>query len=355
MMLLHISIFLFQVALLAAAIFLPQSWVCWTVLQLSLLPLFVLNTIDSEEGSTFCWNLPLFLSSLLLGIGYWFGLPATDAFTHQAGIAFVCVGVGGMTGWFPVSTISHFRKRNDRLAYLLSLGLLPICMAALFFRRTVAEFFRDEQDLALLAVISLFSLAVCGLRLLGPLQIDQRIRYSIFTILGNASIATVLYGWERLHPDNLWHQTSNIPDATALFAAVLLVESAGVLLMTVSAQKVVRNFERDVDELDFVERIVASRWLGKLFLAGNLTVAGFPAMPGSLWRFALIAALVLPHHRSNVTGLAEPHTAFITLAIVYLLTTIIVMLGQCRMVKLYLEQSAAKSSSPETAQSCAAQ
>ncbi|MBT5018281.1 MAG: hypothetical protein HON04_06000 [Planctomicrobium sp.] len=328
----RILIFIYELLLLLIAISSEAAWINMLMLQLTLVPMFVELILSAGSSTRFTRVLPIILSNVLLASGFWFGLPSNDLFTHQAGIVLMCVGVGGLTGWFPV-----FGKQNTQKR--LSRSLIPICLAAIFFYRTVQTFIWSEQDLALLAVISLFSLAICGIRLMGPLLMEQRIHFSILTILSNANIATILIGWEKLFPARTWIGTSNIPSGKFLLIAILVTESFAAILMILSHQRFIKEENGNLNETDFVIKMNSSPWLGKIFLAGNLSMAGFPMFPGSIWRFALLAALILPHEKSNVTQLAEPHRAFIFLAIVFMLATILVTLGQVRMLQRYIERN----------------
>lgn len=318
------------------AVLLQSAWVSWLALQLSVMPVLLYRSAEQGLKSSVRSAMPMVLSSLLLAAGFWIGISASDQFTHQVGIVLLCVGVGGLTGWFPVIAKTEFQVNKAPLSNFVSHSLIPVCLGALFFFRCVHAFEWNEEDLALLAVVSLFSLAVCGIRLMGSLSIQQRMQLSILTILCNANIATILSGWEKLFSERTWEATSNIPSGAVLFVAVLITESTAVVLMLFCLRGVPKPNSSELTEAELVQELNAHRWLRKLFLIGNLSLAGFPLLPGALWRFALLMALTLPHQRSNVTQLAEPHLPFIYLAIGYMLVTILSSVGQVRLLQLLM-------------------
>lgn len=272
--------------------------------------------------------------SLLLGIGFWYFLPTAEPLLHRAGVVLLIVGIGGMLGWLPIPQGDSPTRSPDELLQQFSTCLIPVCLAAVLVNHSIRELQWSERELAILAVISLLSLATCGLRLLGPLTIEQRCRITQLTILGNANIASVLMGWELLHPGRDWSHSTNLPTGLQLFYCLLLLESLAVLLLNVGLSRILPNSESPLPEASLVA-------LGKLkflnllsILCGALSLAGLPPFPGSWWRFGLLSALILPQQTSIVTQVSEPHDGFIMLTIAYAGVSLLIALGQARLFRL---------------------
>ena len=60
----------------------------------------------------------------------------------------------------------------------------------------------------------------------------------------------------------------------------------------------------------------------------RLSLAGLPPFPGAWWRFGMFMALALPHERSVLTNLIEPHHGFVLFGGVYLLLSIFNTIAQ---------------------------
>ncbi|QDT33065.1 hypothetical protein [Thalassoglobus polymorphus] len=318
----------------------------WVSLQLIfLLTVFKkeMRSIESHNGSSHVnWVVP----SILLGSGFWIGLSSEDAFLHQVGVIGCLTGIGGMLGWFPVPRATTLFSNEDSIASLVTGTLLPVLCAAIFLFRCVEDGGWSERDLAILGVVSLFSLAISGLRLMGPLSPQQRCRLSILTILSQANIVSVLLGWQKIFPERNGSASSNIISSENLFLTILIVETSAVLLLIWSCRS-------DSNDQTQGFRSTLFRKLRPVLpngslpaIAGVLTLSGFPLFPGSWWRFKLLTALILPYEQSMITQLSEPHLGFVALALGYAACSLIVAIGQLRILPTLLEREEIPSLEP---------
>ena len=322
----------------------PAPWFGWGALQLVVLGQIVLDRDRTSLKNSFRRSGPQLLASTLLGIGFWVGLSSSDRTIHEVGVILTIVGVGGLIGWFPLPLGRSRNVVRERISDQVATTLIPVVIAALLLFRCVQQGGWSEAELATLAVVSLFTLALCGVRLHGELSIERRCRLATLTILSNAGIAIVLSGWELLHPDRNWAGTSNLPTGAELFVSILVVESLAALVMLVSFQAVFQNNDVPHLESSLTGIFHRSPVLTTSILFGVFTLAGLPPLAGAWWRFALLSSLLMPQERSVVTGLSEPHHGFVALAVAYAGIVLIVAVGQMRLFHVIVADPSAESS-----------
>ncbi|WP_417847208.1 hypothetical protein [Thalassoglobus sp.] len=323
-------ILLFFVAVFSNATFV------WMSLQLMFLLIVFRkekrNIESLKRNSHAHWIVP----SILLGTGFWIGLYSKDDFIHQVGVICCLTGIGGMLGWFPVPRATPLFTSDNSIASLVTETLLPVLCAAIFLFRCVENGGWSERDLAILSVVSLFSLAISGLRLMGTLSPQQRCRLSSLTILSQANIVTVLFGWQRIFPDRNGSASSNIISAEYLFLTILIVETSAVLLLVWGCKDAPDDQAKGFTSILYrkFRAVIPNGSLAAM--TGVLVLSGFPLFPGSWWRFKLLTALILPYEQSMITQLSEPHLGFVALALGYAACSLIVAIGQLRILPTLL-------------------
>lgn len=309
-------------------------WLAWGALQLIVLGQFVLDRDRTSLKNSLRRGIPQLVASALLGVGFWVGLQSADRFIHEIGVILTIVGVGGLLGWFP---LPQGRSRNivrERLSDQLVTSLIPVVIAALLLYRSVQQGNWSEAELAILTVVSLFTLALCGVRFIGELTVERRCRLSVLTILSNANLASVLSGWELLHPDRNWSATSNLPTGQELFISILVVESLATCVMLAGFRALLLDDELSHSEASLAGVFQRSPLIGGSIFIGVFTLAGLPPLAGAWWRFAFLSSMLLPQERSVVTTLTEPHPGFVALGIAYAAITLIVAIGHLRLFRV---------------------
>ncbi len=327
-------LFVISLILLIIAASGPVPWLAWGALQLAVLGQFVLDRDRTSLKKSLRRGTPQLVASILLAVGFWVGLESADRWIHQIGVILTIVGVGGLLGWFPLPQGRGRNVVNERLSDQLVTTLIPVAIVALLLYRCVQQGNWSEAELAMLAVVSLFTLALCGVRLMGELTVERRCRLSMLTILSNANLASVLSGWELLHPDRAWLATSNLPSGQELFCSILVVETLAALVILMSFCTLFRDTESSHPESSLSGIFRRNSIIGGSLLFGVFTLAGLPPLAGAWWRFAFLSSMLLPQERSVVTTLPEPHPGFITLGITYAAITLIVALVHLRLIRV---------------------
>lgn len=308
-----------QVMLVLVASMVNQHWLGWLAFQLSI-GLIEIRRHRLSPPASMVEIIAPFTGSLLLAVGYWGLWPLENSFLHQTGLAMMLVGIGASLRWFPIPETAPYSRHFSARGELIWDSLCPVLLAALFLNRSVQTVSWSEAELGLLAVVSLFSFGLSGLRLTGQLSPQQRLRLLILNILSQANIATVLMGWEILHTDWNWSESSNLPTGLTLFMVILIVESLASVLVDFT----------DSSRTD-VDLNAKPHWfLTGMNVIGNWNLAGIPPTPGGIWRVTMWSVLLLPQATSNVTHLPEPHPGFVSLSICFITCSSLVMAGHLR-------------------------
>ena len=250
---------------------------------------------------------PQLLGIVLVTTGTVVCFNSTANVVHGIGVVSTIVGLGGTLNWFPFPLVKSIEQ--SPLGFV-NHKLLPVLAGAVFLLRMSHFAHWNEQELAFLAVASLFSLGIIALRLHSGLPSEKLPTHRTLAIVSHANLTTVLTRWTALHPQADWSASSNLPTGLQLFVAILVVESLAVIVLTFQKSK--QSFAQ---QLAF------------------LSLAGIPPFPGAWWRFALLTSLVLPHHRSSLTGLTEPHHGFLALGVVYLAILAALGTGQLESIR----------------------
>lgn len=317
-------VFLIRVILILVALFSREPWVNWLVLQIAVLPEFVLGIRRHSLMMAIRQDLLLLTGSVLYTGGFWMFLNSPDTQLQQTGVLLILTGIGGMLGWFPLPYIQprseahHGTQGITTVLTLIGDTLLPVIIAALFLFRVNQRNPWSESELALLAVISIYSLTLTAIRLSSTFDTSKRCQLAILMVLSKANIATVLTGWERIHPDLDWELTSNLPSGQFLFLTILVIDSLGIIVL--------------VCGLHFRGRLGDAA-----AILGTLSLAGVPPFPGAWWQFALFSVLLLPHQRSVVTQLLEPHDGMIALAVGFAAASLLTLLGHLSLAQILME------------------
>ncbi len=314
----------------------------WISLQLIVFTNMPATMKNRGRSRHLLWAFP----SILLGIGFWLGLQSENALMHEIGVVCCLTGIGGMLGWFPVPSCTLPIQAEKESSSLKIEFLLSVLFAANLLFRCVQSGEWNEREIAVLAVISLLSLVMCGFRLMGTITIPQRCQLSILTILSHANIATVLLGWQKLHLDRNWSASSNILTAENLFLSILFIESFAVLLLLWGGSmiKVGKGKEIEAPLPRTFQNQIPTGSLAAIL--GVLILSGFPFFPGAWWRFKLTAALLLPHEQSLITKLSEPHHGFVSLALGYGFCSLIVAIGHLKVLPALLSVESASCQEP---------
>lgn len=317
-------VFVIRVILILIALYSREPWVNWLALQIAVLPEFVQGIRRHSLLIAIRQNLLLLSGSILYTAGFWMFLNSPDVQQHQLGVLLILTGIGGMLGWFPLPYIhprSEAHRSSEGITTELTLignSLLPVIISALFLFRAIQRNPWSESELALLAVISIYSFSLSAIRLSATFSSTERCQLVTLMLLSKANIATVLAGWERIHPDLDWALTSNLPSGQVLFFAILVIDALGLISL--------------VFGLHFKGRLANSA-----AILGMLSLGGVPPFPGAWWLFALFSVLLLPHQRSVVTHLLEPHDGTIALAVGYAAASLLAMLGHLGLAQTLLE------------------
>lgn len=240
--------------------------------------------------------------------------------------------------------------------------LTSVLLGATLLQSLIHHTLWSERELAIVAVVSLCILILTAIRLRDVDSALEQLHLATCLLYGNAGIASVLAGWEKLHPDRLWSITSNLPSGDWLFAAILVTEASAlfawyillprvnvndigsapgqepsrpspewrtsgpisttsnqaepVATETPSASK--HSMWQEDKSAEAKDTPVAADllWRSLEWIARG-SLAGLPPLPGLWWRMLLLAALLLPQERSVITSLTEPHAGFVALSLTY--------------------------------------
>ncbi|WP_437202183.1 hypothetical protein [Planctomicrobium sp. SH664] len=311
----------------------PVWW--WGALQLTLLPLLLhpaRGSFISQQG----WHRdPYVVGSGLLALGMLLlCLARVNIVTSTLSMVLILSGMGGLLGWFPFPRILLQGEQTSSVD-AFALRTLPLMTGGVLLLRLATLPTVSAEQLGLIALVSLFSAVASAARLLWEDRLSSRIVLTSTCLLSSLAWAGCLCGWETLHPARAWPQ-SNLPHAQTLFLAILNCEVAALLVL-VSCSRVLTARGHEGDYAQTLEGALSAAPVAAVsLLCGVISLAGLPPLPGFWWRSGLIAALLLPHNQSNVTGLIEPNDSFAFLAFAFVLLWILSCLGQLRLLQQVL-------------------
>ncbi|WP_437229638.1 hypothetical protein SH661x_001547 [Planctomicrobium sp. SH661] len=314
------------------------SAVQWGALQFSVLPLMFYHREKSAVWKVVLTrHATLLLGSLLFGAGYLL-VSSFDPAAPPATIGMVLLlsGLGGMLGWFPFPRAASGSSIDDSPGAVFGKRSLPLLTAAVLLYRLIERQPLAMSQSTLLALAALFSLVLCGARLLQEERLSRRLVLTSISTFGFLLIAIFLQNWEYAYPDRDWELRSNLPGGRALFLSIMACETAGLL----AAACGFRLMNAEQTQGDFAQTLggAAGRrpLAGAASMGGLMSLAGLPPFPGFWWRFGLMAALLLPHRQSNVTKVVEADPAFSLLAVLVVVAIAINTLGHLRLLQQML-------------------
>lgn len=309
-----------QTVLLAVAIGIPQSVVAGVALLCSVGLAMAFEISSENQGAQTGWRRQFraLVAMAMAIIGYLLTRISAQLSLHLVGVSFLLVGLGGMLSGFPLPLTRLCSNPSSGRQNFVSL-VVPTLLAAILLFRCVTIDGWSERELALLAVVSLYSLVLCGVRSYGAAQVT-RVSMAVHAILGHAGIVCVLAGWETQFPDRAWNATSNFLPSAMVFWWLLAIETLACWIWWRCDLSVREPENSTLRGLPSRSAHVAG-WLALLNVAGMLP------LPGGVWRFHLVASLLLPQAQSVVTNLREPHPGFITLALGYACALLTLAIG----------------------------
>ncbi|MEW4487074.1 hypothetical protein AB1L42_03285 [Thalassoglobus sp. JC818] len=261
--------------------------------------------------------------------GYLLGELSSYEPIRKTSVLLIVVGLFASLEWMSIKRDAASNE-DSSIANLLSRTILPVLAASVFLFRFSLLSQWTTSEASLLAAISICCLGLWGLRLQSQIDSTSRGRILTNVIFGQANLATVLSVWSARNPRLSWEESSNLTSPDSLFCLILVIESLAAFVYVWS------SFDRSHCEEDENERPSQSKiWE----MAATLSLCGVPPLPGAWWRLMLFNALLLPHQRSVLTHLTEPHRGFIALAIVTLLVNLLLATGGIRQAQLMSAES----------------
>ena len=312
----------------------------WLTLQMLVFPVALrIVERDSDGDRPLIERLrPAMASSILMTTG--FGLlffaarlfPSVEQSGHTIGVTLIVCGLGGLLNWFPYP-LTKLRDDAEPATRVLSDALLPSLCGLVFLFRFVTEHALAERELAVLAVLGLDLLGVAAVRLTTETDLARRARLCVAISAGFLLLATCLAGWEAAHPHLSWVATSNLPSPLEIWTTILLSDVTALVLLLFGFRLLTGHERRPQVTDNVAGSIGVMPGAALLTIWATASLAGIPPFPGFWGRFQLLAVLLLPHRRSSLTGVTEPHRAFVVLAVCAAVGLVLIGFGQLKFLQ----------------------
>jgi len=310
----------------------------WGAMQFSLLALMFYGR-NSDTPAVPLWKRhpSLLVGSLFFGIGMLLMTGAESvSIWGLIGMVFLIVGLGGMLKWFPFPRVQSSPVDSDPIATVIGHRFLPMLTAATLCWRLAERQPFSEQQMFLLIVAGMFSLAMISVRQRYEESFSRQFSLTACSLMSLLLFPLFLQNWEWKHPGQTGTPISGLPTGESLFLAILLCEGTAILLWF-AGQRQLLGTGPESDVLESLSGVVRRRPVSSLpFFVALCSLSAMPPWPGFWWRLGLLAACLLPHRQSDLTHVNERDISTVFLAALLLILLILNSLGHLRLFQRVL-------------------